>query len=197
MDLLLVRHALPERVEIEDGPADPPLTDHGRRQAVALSEWLEHEHVDAVYTSPMRRALETAVPTAERLGVEAVVEDGLAEMDRDSPVYIPLEELKAENDPRYLALIAGEWEVDPAEFKRTAVAVVERVTTENRGGTVAAFCHGGVINAYVGHVLGIPEPMFFEPAYTSITRLRAASSGPRSLVSVNETAHLRSVGLIP
>ena len=52
-------------------------------------------------------------------------------------------------------------------------------------------CHGGVINGWAGHVLGLGPQMFFNPDYTSINRFRAASSGERSIVSLNETAHLR------
>jgi len=54
-------------------------------------------------------------------------------------------------------------------------------------------CHGGVINVYLAHVLKSPDLMFFEPRYTSIHRVRASTSGTRTLVSVNETAHLRGL----
>ena len=40
MDLLLVRHGLPERIEGGEGPADPVLTDEGRRQSERLADWL-------------------------------------------------------------------------------------------------------------------------------------------------------------
>jgi probable phosphoglycerate mutase len=53
-------------------------------------------------------------------------------------------------------------------------------------------CHGGVINSWAGHVLGVREPFFFfDPGYTSVNRFLAAGSGERSVVSLNETAHLR------
>ncbi|HZA87486.1 MAG TPA: histidine phosphatase family protein, partial [Acidimicrobiales bacterium] len=62
MELLLVRHARPLRAESIDGPADPGLSPLGRRQADALAAWLATEAIDAIYTSPLRRALETAAP---------------------------------------------------------------------------------------------------------------------------------------
>jgi len=49
------------------------------------------------------------------------------------------------------------------------------------------------VNAYAGHVLGIDDPLFFLPHYTSITRILAASSGIRSIESLNESAHLRGL----
>jgi hypothetical protein len=57
-------------------------------------------------------------------------------------------------------------------------------------------CHGGVINAYLAHVLGLGARRgFFYPNYTSVHRVAAARSGERSIVTVNETPHLRGTGL--
>jgi probable phosphoglycerate mutase len=50
-----------------------------------------------------------------------------------------------------------------------------------------------VINAYLAHVLGVDDVIFFEPGYTSISRVRASRRGHRMLVSANETAHLRGL----
>ena len=61
------------------------------------------------------------------------------------------------------------------------VEAVERIVAAHPGQRVAVVCHGGVINAYAGHVLGIDEPLFFLPAYTSISRVLAASTGERSI----------------
>lgn len=197
MQVLLIRHALPLRVENEVGPADPVLSELGRRQAAALAGWLAEERIDAVYTSPLRRALETADPLATMLGQPAVVADGVAEFDRHSAEYVPLEELKAANDPRWQRMVDGEhWEdglLSPEEFRDQVVAAVERIVADHAGQSVAVVCHGGVVNAYLGHVLGLPMRLFFEPAYTSISRVLASGAGHRTLVSVNETAHLRGL----
>jgi hypothetical protein len=48
-----------------------------------------------------------------------------------------------------------------------------------------------VINTWAAHVLGIEATLFFEPTYASISRFLASASGPRSVASLNETAHLR------
>jgi probable phosphoglycerate mutase len=54
-----------------------------------------------------------------------------------------------------------------------------------------------VINGYLSHVLGMDHVTrgFFYPNYTSIHRVAAASSGERSIVTVNETSHLRGTDL--
>lgn len=195
MDLLLIRHAEPIRVENVTGPADPPLHERGRQQARQLADWLASEHLDEIWSSPMRRAQETALALAATTGLPVHTGDGLAEWDRDSPVYIPVEELKATGDERWQALVSGETfaqSVDPVEFAAGVVEAIEAIVAANRGRRVAVVCHGGVINLYLGWVLGIARHHFFLPAYTSVSRVAAASSGARSVVSLNESGHLRS-----
>jgi broad specificity phosphatase PhoE len=62
---------------------------------------------------------------------------------------------------------------------------------DHPGQVVVAVCHGGVINAYVGHILDIPMPLWFAPCYTGISRVAASRRGHRSVISLNETGHLR------
>jgi 2,3-bisphosphoglycerate-dependent phosphoglycerate mutase len=189
MELLLIRHALPVRVDegTTDGPADPHLSPRGREQAQALADWLKaEERVDAIWASPMRRAMETAEPVALALGLPVQVDEGLCEFDRHADSYIPIEELKAANDPRWYQVPER-----PEDFAGHVVAAIERVVATHPSQRVAVICHGGVVNAYCGHVLGIDDPLFFLPAYTSISRVLASTSGPRSISSLNETAHAR------
>ena len=197
MDLLLIRHALPVRIEGGDGPADPELADDGWQQAGALAAWLADEEIDVMVASPLRRAQETAEPLATLLDLPVAIVDGLAEFDRDAPWYIPIEELKASNDPRWHAMLKGEWDLDPEQFRRDVVEAVDGIIADNPGRTVAAVCHGGTINAYLSAVLGLEELMFFFPEYTSVSRVRASRSGSRSVVSVNETGHLRFAHRFP
>ena len=84
--------------------------------------------------------------------------------------------------------------VDVALFRRTVAAALERIVAVHAGGRVAVVCHGGVVNAWAAHVLGLEPTLFFQPAYTSVSRFLAASTGERSLLSLNETAHLRDPG---
>ena len=191
MDLLLIRHALPVRIDEGEGPADPELSDEGWRQAGALAAWLADDGIDVMVASPLRRAQETAAPLASLLELDVAIVDGLAEFDRDAPWYIPIEELKAADDPRWHAMIKGEWDLDPARFQRDVVAAVDGIIEAHPGQTVAAVCHGGTINAYLSALLGLEQLMFFFPEYTSVSRVRASRSGSKSLVSVNETGHLR------
>jgi probable phosphoglycerate mutase len=194
VELLLIRHALPERVETTDGtPANPPLSARGREQAERLASHLAGESFTAVYASPLRRARETAEPLLRGRGIALRLEPGVAEFDRHSDSYIPLEELKALDYERWSALVRNgfylEGEIDT--FRNTVVTSLERVIEAHPGGRVAVVCHGGVINAWTSHLLGLERLFLFEPAYTSVSRFFAARSGERSLGSLNEASHLR------
>jgi probable phosphoglycerate mutase len=194
MELLLIRHAEPERIVDAEGPADPPLQERGHRQARLLGEWLSTEPLDAIWASPLRRARETAAAVADHHGLEVVIDDELAEFDKEATSYIPYEELKATRDERFIAMAEGrleDFDVDPHTFQRGVVAAIDRVIDANPGRIVGVVCHGGVINAYLAHVLEIDRLLFFEPGYTSISRVAASRKGARSVVSLNELAHLR------
>ena len=81
--LLLVRHGETDwnaegRLQ---GHTDRPLSDYGRRQARRLAEELEGEELEAIYSSDLARARETAEIVGERLGLPIALEPDLREKD--------------------------------------------------------------------------------------------------------------------
>jgi len=199
MELLLIRHALPVRRELVDGPADPELSEAGLAQAEHLAEYLADEALHAIYVSPLRRAVQTAAPLAGRLGLTPRVVDDVAEFDRNATEYVPVEELKAANDPRWRQMVDSEWdghEETLADFVLRTHTAIEQIIDNHGGERIAIVCHGGVINAYLARVLGMPDSRgFFYPNYTSIHRIMAARTGQRQILTVNETWHLKGTGL--
>lgn len=197
MELLWVRHAEPERVAPGTGvPANPPLTANGREQAQRLAEWLAHERVDAVVSSPQLRARETAAPIAAAHGLDVEVVEGLVEYDVQADHYIPMEELRATNDPRLQDMVEGRWDAfggeSPDTFKARIAETVDGLVARHTGRRVVAVCHGGVINVALALVLGIDRLLWFDPHYTSLSRMVASRTGVRSLASLNERAHLEA-----
>ena len=81
MELVLIRHAEPERVVSTGGRADPELTPRGREQARRTAAWLEGEAIAAVWSSPLRRAVQTAEPLAAALGQPVLTDERLSEFD--------------------------------------------------------------------------------------------------------------------
>ena len=200
MELVLVRHALPERIIATDGPADPPLTELGQRQAKSTAEWLAPEQWDALYSSPLRRARETADAIGASVGLEVNIEDGIAEYDRGSETYIPIEEVKQSDDPEvqahWKALAEDRLEdliADAHTFRPRVADAVGRLIAAHPSQRVLAVCHGGVINVALAEILGLKRSLWFEPAYASIHRIVASRAGIRSIGSINETGHLRGL----
>ncbi len=197
MELLWVRHGEPERIETGTGvPADPALTVRGREQADRLAAWLACEPIDVVLSSPQRRARETAAPIAAAHGLDVQIAPGLVEYDVKSDSYIPMEELKERNDPHLMAMYEGRWEefgAEPADvFRARVAAAVDEIVSAHAGRRVVAVCHGGVINVAFAIALGLERHLWFEPHYSSLSRMIASRAGARTVASINEHAHLEA-----
>ena len=135
--------------------------------------------------------LDRAIAAGDRGEIEH--ELGVIEMDYGRSEYIPLEKLKSENYELWREAVQGGIHagIDMRAFRRTVCGAIDRIVEQSPRQRVAITCHGGVVNAWAGEILGVETPFFFEPVYTSVSRFLVSSSGKRSLVSLNETAHLR------
>jgi len=197
MELILIRHGLPYRVEKKDGTAaDPELSPKGIEQAQKLARWLQNEPLDAIYCSPLMRARMTAEPLSDVKRLDINVEPDVAEIDAHASSYIPLEELKKNEPEKWRELLEVGMEAvfdgmqDLKTFRRKIIRRIKQIVADNKGRKVAIVCHGGIINIWAAYVLGLEKSLFFKPDYTSINRFMASGSGVHSLVSLNETGHL-------
>jgi probable phosphoglycerate mutase len=189
MELILIRHGLPV---LSHETSDPPLADEGFEQARRVADALAKERIDAVFASTMRRAVQTAEPYAAIAGQSIQTRDGIVEFDRNAGSYIPMEDLKRNDYPAWQRFVAEGRSPEALEsFQAKVVPTLEAIVADHPGRRVAVFCHGGVINVWTAHVLGMAPRLFFEPRYTSIHRYLCAASGQRNLVSLNDIAHLR------
>jgi len=195
VELIIVRHALPESDKRDHGPADPPLSPLGLRQAEATANLLATESVDHVVTSTMQRAIQTGRPLADRLSLTPERLEGLKESDYRRSSYTPVEEMDADHevirefldDP--LSMFADGYEA----FRDRITAALDAVVAGNRGRTVAVFCHAMVVGVYLQTLLGLNDPFAVMADYCGITRVAASSTGIRSVRSFNETGHLRDL----
>lgn len=192
MQLLLVRHALPLRSAPGEG-SDPHLSEEGLAQAARLLDALSRFPVTRLVSSPQRRAVQTAGPLAEKLGLSVGVDERLAEYDRDLGHYIPIEQIAKENPEELARLMSGHLpsKVDETAFQQRVVAALQDlIAAADHDETVAVFSHGGVINALLQHILGTPRLLSFHVDYTSVTRLLSSRSGRLAVASVNGTEHV-------
>ena len=151
--LLLVRHGqstwnLEHRWQ---GQADPPLSDHGRQQALVAASAVGT--VDAVISSPQIRAMETATIISQQIGVGPVqAVDGLHERHAGEWSGLTTDEIE-ERWPGWIesGQRPAEWESDASVLTRVTAALDE-VTANFGGGTLLVVCHGGVIVAVEDHL---------------------------------------------
>jgi broad specificity phosphatase PhoE len=192
VQLLLVRHALPLRSEPGQG-SDPHLSPEGIEQAARLPQALSRFPLTRVVSSPQVRAIETAQPVADALGMPVDVDERLAEYDRDLPHYIPVEQIAAENPEELQRLINGQLpsSVDEAAFlARISAGIDDLVASAGHDDTVAVFSHGGVINVLLHQILGTERLLSFHVDYASVTRLLSSRAGRLAVAGVNGTEHV-------
>lgn len=149
--------------------------------------------IQRVVSSPQVRAIETAQPLADTLGVRVEVDERLAEYDRDLAHYIPVEQIAKENPAELERLMNGQLPsgVDEAEFLgRVNAAVADLVAAADHDDTVAVFSHGGVINVLLHQILGTERLLSFHVDYASVTRLLSSRTGRLAVAGVNATEHV-------
>lgn len=162
--VLLVRHGESEWNALGrwQGQADPPLSDHGRRQARLAAQSIGA--VDAIFASRLERAQSTAALIGDVLGIGPVIVDerlierdagewsGLtrAEINEAWPGY-----LAADPDNRAAERRPPGWEPDASLLAR-AFPSLHDIAAAVDGGTAVAVTHGGVIYAIEAH-LGAPR----------------------------------------
>lgn len=196
MQLVLVRHALPEHVAVTEGRADPALTELGRRQAQRLPAALDGVPVARVVSSPQRRAVETAAPFARSRSLVPETDARFAEYDSDQRYYVPIHEARERMPEAYERIRSGllpEF-VDEDAFRRRALAATDAVVAQSsHEDTVVIVAHGGVINIVLQELLGLARPLTFPLDYVSFSRVLVSRNGARRVASVNETAHVRDL----
>jgi broad specificity phosphatase PhoE len=189
MQLLLIRHALPLRSEPGEG-SDPNLSEEGIAQAKRLPDALKRFPIARLVCSPQRRALQTAQPVADALGMTVDVDERLAEYDYGLSHYTPIEEA-SEADIK--ALISGHLpgDVDEGAFiARVRAGIDDVVAAAEHDETVAVFSHGGVINAMVHQIMETRRLLCVQVDYAGVTRLLKSRGGSLGVASINGTEHV-------
>ncbi|MEW6153151.1 MAG: histidine phosphatase family protein [Actinomycetota bacterium] len=185
--ILFVRHGLtPTTGKVLPGRARGlHLSDAGRAQAQAAADAIAGlKKVEAVYSSPLERARETAAPIAAAWGLKVVPDKGLLELDIGEWTGLELKAVaklpawqRVQRNPSGFRFPGGE---SFTELQARVVATVERIVAAHPGTTVVAVSHADTIKAAAGHATGAHLDMFqritISPA--SITAIFYGELGP-------------------
>lgn len=188
------------------GHNDSPLSKLGRRQAAALAERLRREgHFDAIYSSDLARARQTARPSAEilRLPLNEIV--GLREIDLGLWSGLTHTEIERRFPDEWTAWKRFDTHVrrggaeSYADLQARIAAVVEMIIARHPGERVILVFHAGALKSYLAYVLHLPlgEMWRLEIENASISRVRldTAFIDPTAvavgrLLTLNDTCHL-------
>lgn len=176
------------------------LNDLGRAQAEAVAQGLAQVKLEAVYTSPLERTMETADPIARAHDLQAQPRAGLGEIQYgrwEGRRLKSLQKLKSWRVIQYQPSLARfpEGESFPQAQARM-IAEVEELRSRHSGkkSIIACVSHADMIKLAVAHYVGLPLDMFqrlvIEPA--SVTVLSVGKQHIR-LVRLNDTQLARSV----
>ncbi len=203
MDLYLIRHG--ESVSNAEGriqgQLDVPLSDFGRRQAEAIAERLGGESIEAIISSPLKRAWETAEVSSRRLGLPIISEPRLKEINVGIFQGKTREELKRTH-AKELELWHSEdldFVVPGGESRRQLIARAEEALGDAAKlpyKRIAVFAHGRLLIGVVKHISNMsPKEPPFSLQNGSITIVTAGPEGTFTLRAMDQISHLREVGL--
>jgi probable phosphomutase (TIGR03848 family) len=160
--IVFIRHAscAPVGVSIAGRTPGVRLDDTGRVQALALVERLPGASFNAIYTSPLERAVETAQPLAAANGLTTSPMEDLNEIDFGDWTGMSLDELAPQtewqrfNAWRSLTRIPGGETM--AEAQTRGVRAVEAIRQRHPNGRVAVVSHADLIRCILAYYLGMP-----------------------------------------
>ena len=175
---LLIRHATCDPVGRSIAGRLPgiALNAEGRGQATRLAERLRGVTLDAIYSSPIQRARETADAIATDRALVVNTAEELIELDFAAWSGRMLAELEDDEQWRRFNRLRSVTRASSGEsmlnVQARAVALVERLRAEYPDGRVALVSHGDVIRGLIAHLAGIPLDLFqrleIEPASVSV-----------------------------
>jgi len=198
--LLLIRHGVTlHNLEYRyTGWGDPDLTELGQRQAELMARFVaSHYQVERLYTSPLRRAWQTALPLSQALGLPVEARPNLKEMFFGDVEGLTASEFQARFPEVYAAArdlsnLEFAWpngEHRGAFFERVKRAVDSLLAPPE--GTLAVVTHGGVISGYLAQTIGSGPLAWLQYSVSncSVSELRV-ENGRAELVRLDDTSFL-------
>jgi probable phosphomutase (TIGR03848 family) len=197
-ELLLIRHAQNDWVKSGRLAGRTPgvhLNEEGKKQAEALGLRLEPAKLQAIYSSPLERARETAEAVASHHPELTVqIEEGLTEVDFGTWTGRRLRRLSrlrlwqiVQHTPSRAIFPGGEAIRD---MQNRLINTLEAIASKHGSGKIAVVSHSDVIKAAIAYYAGMPLDMFqrliISPA--SISTVYLGQHGPM-ILQINDTSH--------
>ena len=179
--IFLLRHGeVEERYHrVFGGRLDMDLSPLGHQQAATLARYVRRHPLDAIYSSPMRRAQQTLAPLSGHAAAPALVRNELREVDFGDWTGLTWEEVWNRfnihpsswlHQMEDAAIPNGE---SAASFRARIEPCLREILRDHEGRSVGVVCHGGVIRMMLAILLELPLPKLasFEIDYASLTHV--------------------------
>jgi broad specificity phosphatase PhoE len=200
--VVLLRHGETEwnRVERFRGRIDVELNQMGQRQALAVARRLSAWQIEAIYSSPMKRALQTAQPVAEACGLDVAILEETIDVDYGAWAGLSAEEARALYPEVY-----GTWVHTPLltqfpqgenlqQVQTRSWSALEETCSAHEGGAILLVSHVVVNRVLICAALGLVDDAFWKIGQdnAAISVLEGANGHYRVLL-LNDTCHLDSL----
>jgi broad specificity phosphatase PhoE len=183
------------------GHTDTPLSPRGRRQAQATARALASEKFNAIYSSDLPRAIETATPLTKLTGARLETTEALRERSVGVMEGLTFEEAAEQHPEQYQALLRRDFEhvlLGGESYRQTldrASRKLDEAIEQHKGGRIALFAHTGTICILILHLMGAldaPElkPVWIATANCGIARFDLRDDGFVRVLVINDTRHL-------
>jgi broad specificity phosphatase PhoE len=183
------------------GHTSTPLSQRGRLQAEATARALASETFNAIYSSDLMRAVETAEPLARLTGLRIDKTDAFRERNVGVMEGLTFEEAATQHPEQYGALLRRDFDhvlLGGESYRQMldrASRHLDQAIERHRGGRIIIFSHTGTICILTLHLMGAldaPElrPVWITTANCGIARFELRSDGFVRVLAINDTRHL-------
>lgn len=183
--IVLVRHGETDwnrEMRIQGGSSDCPLNEKGRQQAESLALRLKQDRIEAIYSSPLKRALEIAEAIARYHQLEVVVEPSLREIEAGTLEGVTTAEL-GRRFSQFLVQDGVSNKIPGGEslagLQERSWGAIQRLSQQHTDGELVVVSHYFAILSIICSVLMLP--------LVNITRLRL-STGSISVINLDGQA---------
>jgi|SRR5687767_1067762 len=186
------------------GHTDTPLSPRGRAEARRTAQALASESFDVIACSDLARAIETAIPLANLVGLELQTAEAFRERSVGVMEGLTFEEAAAQHPEQYAALLRRDFEhvlLGGESYRQTldrASKKLDEMVDQYKGGRIAIYTHTGTICILALHIMGALDAPELKPVWISsrncgISRFELRDDGFIRVLAINETRHLEIV----
>lgn len=176
-----------------------PLNEHGKRQAERLANYIRHIGMICLYTSDLKRAVQTADILAGKLGFSAIPDERLRERNIGEWQGLTIDEMRSWYPDQYQQLLtdAENYRVpggeSRADVRKRMIASFNEILKQDKGETVGVISHTTAIHELLDALIPGNSSQEVTVSNTSVTTIALGDDGKWRLVASDDVLHLEGL----